>query len=353
MQRILFHVGPPKTGTSLIQKFLHENRQKLRDHGIYYPEHHIDSNGISIGNKEAIYTGNAFDSGKLEKLITKASESGVHTLLLSSEAFYVDLEAIHDACPQAQFILYRRQPLQNMESYYNQAVKRNRRTEKFSINSIDYARFRRLEKYIEHCGTEPLIIRFYQPQCFKGGSLLSDFLQSLEIPLSPDNFNPVINPSYSLSALELKRRLNQIDISNYADYQLDKVLQKFPGGLRKFSLTPPDAYHLHLRQIITDLRIRLGGIVHGFEKYLVELEKENPKPYASQELTAIEAREVADFLFEQNTGLYAYLKKAIRSCPHKELITLKTAFSKNTSAGSYLMFLLKGKVSALLSQLRT
>ncbi|MGB0177544.1 MAG: hypothetical protein ACPF9D_10285, partial [Owenweeksia sp.] len=290
MQRILIHVGPPKTGTSVIQKFLHENRSALMDKGIYYPEHFVDSNGVSTGNKEAIYSENVFDPEKLKRLIAKAKGKGAHTLLLSSEAFYVDLEDIYDACPRARFILYLRQPLQNMESYYNQAVKRNRKTEKFSVQNIDYARFKRLERYIEYCGNSSLLVRYYQPRCFKGGSLISDFLQNLDIPLSGDGFDPVINPSYSLSALEFKRRVNHVAISKYADYQLDKTLQKFPGGRKKFSLTPPDIYERYLREIIEKLNTLFKKhSLPGFESFLSELADERPRPYASQDLTQGEA----------------------------------------------------------------
>ncbi|HAD96684.1 MAG TPA: hypothetical protein DCG19_04710 [Cryomorphaceae bacterium] len=312
MQRILFHVGPPKTGTSFIQDFLNRNRAQLLQQGIYYPEHYVDPNGVSTGNRDSVYSKDHFDRRKLEQLIQKAEVAGAHTLLFSSEAFYRDVMEIHDNCPQAEFILYLRQPLQNMESYHNQAVKRNRKTEKFTIANIDYSRFIRLKRYLDHCGQSCFTVRYYQKQCFRRNSLIADFLQSLSIPMVPEKSNSVINPSYSLSALELKRRLNALPLSKYADYQLDKVLQNYKGGQQHFSLTPPEEYARYLDQIVDKLDALLSGYeLPGWEDYLHALREDKPKPYHREELSPEEAIRVAQFIHDQNHGLYSYLSRKV------------------------------------------
>lgn len=49
------HVGPPKTGTSAIQKWCLDNKTLLLGYGIYYPEHDVDPNGVSSGNLLSLF----------------------------------------------------------------------------------------------------------------------------------------------------------------------------------------------------------------------------------------------------------------------------------------------------------
>tara|TARA_B100001245_G_scaffold228834_2_gene206576 strand:+ start:3763 stop:4263 length:501 start_codon:yes stop_codon:yes gene_type:complete len=128
----------------------------------------------------------------------------------------------------------------------------------------------------------------------------------------PEKSNSVINPSYSLSALELKRRLNALPLSKYADYQLDKVLQNYKGGQQHFSLTPPEEYARYLDQIVDKLDALLSGYeLPGWEDYLHALREDKPKPYHREELSPEEAIRVAQFIHDQNHGLYSYLSRKV------------------------------------------
>ena len=55
IKNVYIHVGPPKTGTSAVQKWLNSNQRFLKENGIYYPSHNVDSNGVSSGNVRSIY----------------------------------------------------------------------------------------------------------------------------------------------------------------------------------------------------------------------------------------------------------------------------------------------------------
>ena len=50
-QRVLLHVGTPKTGTSYLQHVLFHNRPKLRRHGIVYP---ADRHDAHAGSRAAV-----------------------------------------------------------------------------------------------------------------------------------------------------------------------------------------------------------------------------------------------------------------------------------------------------------
>jgi hypothetical protein len=64
LMKIFIYVGPPKTGTSVIQHWCNTNREVLAREEIYYPTHKLDANGISSGNLLNLYDRNE-TSGEL------------------------------------------------------------------------------------------------------------------------------------------------------------------------------------------------------------------------------------------------------------------------------------------------
>lgn len=46
-QRVLLHVGTPKTGTSYLQEVLYRNREALRQHGLLYPAERFDAHFLA------------------------------------------------------------------------------------------------------------------------------------------------------------------------------------------------------------------------------------------------------------------------------------------------------------------
>ena len=52
---VILHVGPGKTGSSAIQKWLNEHSDTLLSEGVFYPEHSLDENGVSSGNALSIF----------------------------------------------------------------------------------------------------------------------------------------------------------------------------------------------------------------------------------------------------------------------------------------------------------
>ena len=62
---------------------------------------------------------------------TELDASGCHTLLLSSEFFFPAIADIQKAFPEAEFVVYVRNPIELLESNYNQSVKRHDETKAF------------------------------------------------------------------------------------------------------------------------------------------------------------------------------------------------------------------------------
>lgn len=240
--RVIVHIGPPKTGTSAIQNWLQSNRSELLKRcGIYYPEHKIDTNGISSGNVQTVFCRDEvnnlrFSPEKLANCILEAQRAGAKTLLLSSEFFFKRLEPIFDAVPEAIALAYVRDPLETMESGYNQGVKRHFQTEPFIVPDAPRAgTLNNLDRLITQYGHERFILRPYDKKLFKNQDIISDFIDALEIKGISEPAPGVINPSYVFEALEFKRWFNQIPDSRLHHY-LDRFCQQYTDGTAGFSL---------------------------------------------------------------------------------------------------------------------
>jgi hypothetical protein len=139
--RIIIHVGPPKTGTTSLQQFFHANREKLLSNGVLYPHglvsqdaHHEVPNLIrgSISRFEkwvpnarqmslSSILGNYFDEMKLK---------GISTLILSSEDFanfnstdYSNLIGYFDPNWKLELVFFKFNPENRLKSHENQYIK--------------------------------------------------------------------------------------------------------------------------------------------------------------------------------------------------------------------------------------
>ncbi|NMH60199.1 hypothetical protein [Alteromonas ponticola] len=238
--RTIIHIGPHKTGSSAIQKWLLENRQHLIEEGVFYPPHEIDENGVSSGNFWNIAKLNSaseliVDNDKVEALYLKARNAKCHTVLLSSEFFTKYLSKIHPYFSDALYIGYIRFGLEVIESGYNQGVKRHGRAEKFSLPKRSFSRtLRLLEQGIKKVGVSQFIFRPYDQSLFEGKSIIADFLAAIDVTVSADNLiveSEWVNTSYSPEGLEFKRWFNHYPL-NDLQIRLDSFLQH-EGSLKK------------------------------------------------------------------------------------------------------------------------
>ncbi|MFT7261331.1 MAG: hypothetical protein ACI9MS_003205, partial [Glaciecola sp.] len=137
-KEIYIHVGPPKTGTSAVQKWLSSNQAILQKQGVLYPSHSVDANGVSSGNVNCIYDIDdkkqiQLNKDRLDILIRDFQASQFSILLLSSEFFFRQMEELKRLIPDAKFIAYIRNPIETKESGYNQSVKRHFQVKKLNV----------------------------------------------------------------------------------------------------------------------------------------------------------------------------------------------------------------------------
>jgi hypothetical protein len=329
MKSIIVHSGLRKTGTSAVQAWLNANRAWLAENGVHYPQHPVDQNRISSGNKLQILHSHdqlIVSENKVRHLLSEFEESEARTLLLSSEFFAPQVTRLAALMPQqTRFILYVRDPLEFLESDYNQAVKRAGLTTKFVASPNEYGGwlgngdlYRALDNAT---GDVNLELRPYHKQLFLGGTLINDLLSRAGIELSNESLPEFqsINTSYTLPALEFKRALNHLPLGRL-DLNLDPILQACPVGPTRYSLIPPDDY-ARLRAAADDdlrsLRDRYGR--DSLEPLRTTLIDQEPRPYQAQDLSDEDVETVTDYIAETAPDLVKQLAELLFDHPGVEL----------------------------------
>jgi hypothetical protein len=100
MKTILLHIGYPKTGTTSLQWFLHTHRDAIREQGIYYPltgqapDHAHHGLAFALGAREQFGAASDQPARLFEALASEIDQSGVDTIVLSSEVFLANLERL-------------------------------------------------------------------------------------------------------------------------------------------------------------------------------------------------------------------------------------------------------------------
>lgn len=318
-KRIFIHVGPPKTGSSAIQLWLHQNVKYLSQNKILYPLHNISSNGISSGNLREIYDVRPdktmqLNYDKAKGLLSEFEKGPYTTLLLSSEFFLNKLEELKTYFVTAKFIFYVRNPVEVRESNYNQSVKRHGKTTRLpSPKNNHLPHLEKLVSFHKKLGNTDIILKFYGQSFFHEGNIISDFLSVLGLTVSTETKS--INKSYQFEALEFKRWINRYNIQHF-ETTLDNALQNFDDGCSDYSLFNQKQY---LEQC-TVLIEKMGPIfkelnVVNADKFFNSMLNKSVYSYKEQDLSDEQFLLITNFLQKEmgrnyNKLMYIILKGA-------------------------------------------
>lgn len=286
MNNVFIHIGPPKSGTSAIQKWLNEHREYLLTNGVYYPEHEIDENGVSSGNLLSLFSQDegdfVIDKNKVTDTLEHFRASGAEKLLLSSEFFFKRMEQLAEYIPNAIFVGYLRFPLEVAESSYNQGVKRHAQVNAFGLPATPRAyQLEILSKLINKIGKGRFILRPYNQVCFKGNSILADFLSLFDI--EPINVsNKKVNTSYTLEGLEFKRWFNQFNLGSLQE-DMDRFLQREQSGTQSYSFVPPKIFEAFKSEFVEQMRTfcEENGVENS-AMFIQQCEQSEQKPKLKQ-----------------------------------------------------------------------
>ena len=235
LERLLLHIGLPKTGTKTLQLTMSLNRGLLRRHGFVYPtltgERHLDL-PLYAANESAI-VGMRARSGLADparfarfvdqvpaRLTDALTASGVHTAILSSEhcssllSTTEEITRLHrllvPLARQLRVILYLRRQDDLAVSLYSAAVRAGHTGEFELVEGpawFDYLSL--LDRWADVFGPDSLDVRVFEPAQLDHDGLLADFCRAIAFePYEQLDRPPDQNTSLDIHALEFLKRFN-------------------------------------------------------------------------------------------------------------------------------------------------
>jgi len=321
-KRIIIHTGPGKTGSSAIQAWLTKNTTWLASQGVFYPKHDLSKEKISSGNLREILTqdeaGNwEVDKDKVIQLVEQFNKSEYQFLLLSSEFFFHRIIQIQKAIPEAEFIAYIRNPIELLESNYNQSVKRHSNTRIFSLpNVLNRFLWQHLETLYNKIDHSKLHLRPFNEQLMLGGNIVADLLSVLKLELTEPLENKRINSSFTFQSMEFKRLLNYFGLGPL-EQELDQILQGCDIGEREYSLIIPEQFEL-LNNESCD---KMSDFIDKFSlQQLIPLldsfRTTQQRPYLKQQATFGQLTEIVQYIKTSDVTLYHKLNKLVLRHPN-------------------------------------
>jgi len=321
-KRIIIHTGPGKTGSSAIQAWLTNNSKFLSAERVYYPKHPISKEQISSGNLRTILSqpspdkrknSNAdwfVDGEKVKTLLADFDSSSCTLLLLSSEFFFHRMIEIQKLIPQAEFIAYIRNPVELLESNYNQAVKRHGKLEKFSApQSLDKYFWQYLTKACNAVGTECMHLRPYDETLMVGHNIVSDLLAVLGIDKTVENKR--INPSFTFASLEFKRLLNHFELGPL-EPRVDNALQSCNLGSASYSLMAPEDFERLNKQSCQQMQLFINKFDQSHLTSLLDnFSNAKQRLYHKQEANIKQLSAITEYLHNKVQPLYFQLKDLV------------------------------------------
>ena len=246
MKTLYLHIGTPKTATSSIQKFLAENWDVLQKHGYFFPEStHIyprvnarrnahflsgrvrNGEGIRDKEKEKTYLEEGLqhvrDAFQNYDNVILTDESIWYCLSYLKKSLLCDLKKEADKQGyQINVIVYLRRQDKFLLSRWNQKVKQKSTsdavlscdeyfelTQKKEKDIYQYGKI--LDGIAEVIGKENLIVRRFDAESWRDGSIIHDFMHEIGIDVTPEFHELEKNANLSLdkNTTEIKRILNQ------------------------------------------------------------------------------------------------------------------------------------------------
>ena len=242
MATVYLCIGTQKTGTTFLQEFMRRNEKALKKQGYCYPKFELGINGMKnrntyflvhhskLGNKEACQKEEA-EFKRIAYSKIKELSKEFPNIVLSDEniwygckrkGFWTEvLNEFHNIGCEVKVVVYLRRQDQVIESLWKQRLK-GMACDTFSFSEfcergsgwfpLDY--FQHCTNIAEAVGRENLTVRIYERGQFEGAeqSLLSDYLQTINVELTKDFDRGKTGANYSLNGnfIEMKRIMNGV-----------------------------------------------------------------------------------------------------------------------------------------------
>jgi len=319
-KRIVVHTGPGKTGSSAIQAWLIGHADFLSANGIFFPTYKLSKESISSGNRDAVLSaqGNGtwkVDVDKVNHLLASFERSECSILLLSSEFFFFHITAIHKLIPHAEFVAYIRNPVELLESNYNQGIKRNAQTQKFTAPAqLDSYLWKALPNIFKAIDASQVYLRPYNKELMVGGNIISDLLSVLNLECEVKDKR--VNSSFTFGALELKRLLNHFDLGKL-DSRLDALLQGCDIGVAEYSLMESSRFSA----LNDESCLKMESFIKEYDQtslipLLKLFQEHSAKPYLKQEASFDTLKAISEYIKRVDNSLYFQLRSLLLALPN-------------------------------------
>jgi len=316
----VIHTGPGKTGSSAIQAWLINHIEFLSANDIFFPQYKLSKENISSGNRDEVLIQQEngrwiVDAEKVNRLLATFERSGCSLLLLSSEFFFLHINAIHKLIPQAEFVAYIRNPIELLESNYNQSIKRNAQTKKFTVPSqFDSYLWKVLKSVFKVVDASQVYLRPYNKSLMVGGNIVSDLLGVLSLEHSIED--KLVNTSLTFGALEVKRLLNNFDLG-VLDPILDAILQGCNIGVSEYSLMEKSSF----LALNNESCLKMQTFIEESDQlYLMPLlkifQESSPKPYVKQEANFDTLKAITEYIKSADKQLYFEIRSLLLTVPY-------------------------------------
>ena len=334
MEKTLYlHAGTHKTATTALQGFLARNAHRLAQR-VLYPAtgratmgaHHHFFSSIRIPPHPRFPPEKPFEA-YMQELRDEARTSS--RVLLSSEILSekLDLDALvklGDVADSVRVILYLRPQHAYIVSLYAELVKNTN-----WAHPLSEATHRIQADYLKLCsgwsrsfGEQNVIVRPFQASQFVGTSVFSDFLHIFGLPLTDAYLisKRAANRLPSRDAIEVKRAVNFLSLSQEHQRNLRKLLEMWPGACREQAtatetwLTAKERTAIMKKYEPTNRRVAVEflGREDGqlFFDDLSRLESTSPEE-AYSGLSVHRIREISGYLRREDPELFTAIAKRL------------------------------------------
>lgn len=250
---LLIHIGKMKTGTTALQVFLYENREKLRQYGWCYPDLKKELPELQtwfLANKEK--NGTVFYTTEGNVDVTSENWNRTwETVLRSLEKYNVVISSeeidnqdtekflagAKEKYDNIKVVVYLRRQDKAVESLWNQEIKGGwtcaATIQEFISEDVveNFYYLKKLDRISEIIGKENVIVKAYEKQQFCGtnNTITSDFLSILGINPDEDEWKDCYfpNPRLEGNYLEIKKVFNSIQLAQSASTKEGQYAQSF------------------------------------------------------------------------------------------------------------------------------